>query len=60
MYPVALHENPTQTVDSAQLFEGRILQKQPDTINKNTKSSDKKTIRDLEQVCPIQAHDLFS
>ena len=37
MYPAALHKIPTQTFDSSQVFERRILQKQPKMINKLTK-----------------------
>ena len=60
MYPAALHKIPTQTVDSSQVFERWILQKQPKMINKMTKSWDRNTIKDLEQVCPKQAHDFLS
>ena len=37
MSPAALHKNPTQTVDSSQVFERWILQKQPGMINKKNK-----------------------
>ena len=57
MYPAALHKFPTQTVDSSQVFERWILQKQPKMINKMTKSWDRNTISDLEQVCREQAQD---
>ena len=60
MYPAAIHRIPTQTVDSSKDFERWILQKQPKIINKMTKSGDKITIKDLEQVCPKQAHDFLS
>ena len=50
MYPAALHKIPTQTIDSSQIFEKWILQKQPKMINKMTKR-DRNTISDLEQVC---------
>ena len=60
MYPAALHKIPTQAVDSSQVFERRILQKHPKMINKMTKSWDRNTISDLEQVCPKQAHDFLS
>ena len=60
MYPAALHKYPTQTVDSSQVFERWILQKQPKMINKMTKSWDKNTISDLEQFCPKQAKDFLS
>ena len=60
MYPAALHKIPTQTVDSSQIFERWILQKQPKMINKMTKSWDKNTISDLEQVCPKQAQVFLS
>ena len=52
MYPAALHKVPTQTVDSSQVFERWILQKQPKMINEMTKCWDRDTISDLEQVCP--------
>ena len=42
MSPAALHKIPTQTVDSSQVFERWILQKQPKMINKMTKSLEKK------------------
>ena len=60
MYPAALHKIPTQTVDSSQVFERRILQKQPKMINKMKKSWDRNTISDLEQVCPKQAQNFLS
>ena len=50
MYPAALHKIPTQTVASSQVFEKWILQKQPKMINKLTKSWDRNTNSDLEQV----------
>ena len=40
MYPAALHKNPTQTVDSSQIFEKWILQNQPTT--KGDQQNDKK------------------
>ena len=55
MYHGALHKIPTQTVDSSQVYERWILQKQPQMINKMTKKWDRITISDLEQVCPKQA-----
>ena len=55
MYPAALHSDPTQTVDSSEAFARWILQKQSKIVNKITKSWDKNTIKDLEQVCPKQA-----
>ena len=60
MYPASLHRNPTQTVASSQIFERRILQKQPNVIHKITKSWDKNTIKDLEQVCPKQSRIFLS
>ena len=45
MYPAALHKTPTQTVDSSQVFEKWILQKQPKMINKMTKSWDRNNQR---------------
>ena len=59
MYPAALNRIPTQTVDSSQVFESWILQKQPKIFNKSTKNWDKNTIEDLEQVCPKQFHDFL-
>ena len=55
-----MHRNTTQTVDSLQVFERWILQMQPKIIKRITKSWDKNTIKDLEQVCPKQAHDILS
>ena len=60
MYPAALQKIPTQVVDSSQVFERWILQKQPKMISKMIKSWDKKTISDLEQVCPKQDQDFLS
>ena len=60
MYPAALHSNPTQTVDSSQVLAKCIRQKQPQEIKCITKNWDKNTIKDLEQVCPKQDHDLLS
>ena len=60
MYPAALQKIPTRTVDSSQIFESRIVQKQPKMINKMTKSWERNTISDLEQVCPKQAPDFLS
>ena len=60
MYPAALHKIPTQTVDSSQVFAKCIRQKQPLIIKNITKNWDKNTIKDLEQVCPKQDHDLRS
>ena len=60
MYPAALRIIPTQTVYSSQVFEKRIHQKQPKMINKTTKSWDRNTISDLEQVCPKQVQDFLS
>ena len=60
MYPAALHNIPTQTVDSSQVLAKCIRQKQPQTIKSITKNLDKNTIKDLEQVCPKQDHDLLS
>ena len=59
MYPAALHKIPTQTVDSSQDLAKCIRQKQPQTIKSITKSWDKNTIKDLEQVCPKHDHDLL-
>ena len=60
MYPAALHKMPTQTVDSSHVFGGRNVQKQPKMIKKMTKSWDRNTISDLDQVCPKQAQDFLS
>ena len=60
MYPAALHRISTQTVDSPQVFERQILQLQSKINNKITKSWDKDTIKDLEQVRPKQDHDFLS
>ena len=59
MYPASLHTILTQTIDSSQIFERRIFQKQQKNIEK-MKSWDENTIKDLEQVCPKQAHDFHS
>ena len=60
MFPTEMHKIPTQTVDSSQVFERSILQKQQKLINKLTKSWDKNTNSDLEQVCPKQDQDFPS
>ena len=60
MYPAALHKVPTQTVDSSKVFENWSLQKQPKMINKMTKTWDRNTISELEQVCPKQDQDFLS
>ena len=60
MYSAALHKIPTQTVDSSQILAKCIHQKQPQTIKSITKSWDKNTIKDLEQVCSKQDHNLIS
>ena len=60
MYPAAMHKNPTQTVDSSQIFERLILQKHSKMIKKITESWDSNTISDLEQVCPKQDQDFLS
>ena len=52
MYPATLHKIPKQKIDSSEVLERWILQKQPKMINKKTKSWDRNTISDLEQVCP--------
>ena len=41
MYPGELHKIPTETIDSSQVFERLILQKQPKIINKITKAGTK-------------------
>ena len=60
MYPAALHKIPTNTVDSSQVLSKRIRQNQPQIIKSITKIWDKNKIKDLEQVCPKQDHDLLS
>ena len=58
-YPAALYKIFTQTVDSSQVFETRILRRQPKIINKVTRSWDKDTIKDVEQFMTKQAHVSF-
>ena len=60
MYPAALHKIPTQTEDSSQILAKCIRQNQPQIIKSITKNWDKNTIKDLEQVCLKQDHDLLS
>ena len=60
MYPGALNKIPLETIDSSQVFNRWILQKQQKIINKITKTWDKNTIENLELVCPKQYHDCFS
>ena len=60
MNAAALHKIPTQTVDSSQVLAKCTRQKQPQIIKSITKKWDKNTIKDLEQVCPEQDHDLLS
>ena len=60
MYLAALHKNTTRTINSSQVSERWILQKQAKIINKITKRWDKNTIEDLKQVCLKQAHDFLS
>ena len=60
MYPAKLQLIPAQEVDSSQVFERWILQKQPKMIKKMTKSWDKNTISDPEQLCPKQDQDFLS
>ena len=55
-----MHKTPTQTVDSSQVFERWILQKQLKMINKKIKSWDRNTISDLEQVCLEHDQDFLS
>ena len=57
MYPAALHTISTQSVDSSQVLERRILQRQTNIFNKLTKTWDKKTMGNLEQDCPKQVHE---
>ena len=60
MYPAALHKIPTQTVDSSQVFEKWIVQKQSKMIKKKMKSWDRPKITDLEQVCLKEDQDFLS
>ena len=60
MYPAAVHKIPTQTVDSSQVLANYIRRKHSQIIKSITKNWDKNTIKDLEQVCPKQDHDLLS
>ena len=60
MYPAALHKIFTQTVDLSQVLAKCTNQKQPQKIKSVTKNWDKNTIKDLEQICPKQDHNLFS
>ena len=60
MYPAALHKFPKQTINSSQVLERWIVQKQPKMINKMTKSWDRNSISDLKQVCPKLAQDFLS
>ena len=59
MYPAALHKVPTQTLDSSQVLAKFIHQKQPQIFKSITENWDRNTIKDLEQVCPKQNHDLL-
>ena len=43
MHPTAVHKNPTQTVDSSQVFKKWNIQKKPKIVNKKTKSWEKNT-----------------
>ena len=56
MYPAALPNTLTQTVDSSQVFERTFSQRQPKIHNKNDKNLGQKTIKDLQQECPTQNH----
>ena len=60
MDPGALRSSLTQTVESSQVFERWILQKQPKIFNKMSKNWDEKKIRDLQRVYRKQDHDFFS
>ena len=60
LYSTAPHRSSTQTLDSSQAFERRILQKQPKIINEIIKSCDKNAIKYPERVSPKQAHDSIS
>ena len=52
MYPASLHRNSTQTVDSSQVFERRILQKKPKIINKIRKTWDKTQLKIWNRFVP--------
>ena len=60
MYPAALHNIPTQTVDSSKALAECVREKQPQIIRSFTKDWDKNKIKDLERVCPKQDHNLLS
>ena len=60
MYPAALQNIPTRTVDSSQVLTKSKRQKQPQTIKRITENWHKSKIRDLEQVCPKHEHNLLS
>ena len=60
MYPAALRKKTTQTVDSSQILAESIRQKQPRMMKSTTREWDKKLVKDLEQVCSKQDHDVFS
>ena len=60
MYPAVLKKKLAQTVESSEVFERRILQKQPKLINKIKKTCDEITTKYLKQVCPKKAHNFLS
>ena len=60
MHPAALHKIITQTVDSSQMLAKCIRRRQPPKIKIITKNWDKNAIKNLEQVCPKQDHNLLS
>ena len=59
MYPAGLHKIPTGANDLSQFFENSIVQKQPKTLNRMTESLEKKTVKDVEHVCPEQELDFL-
>ena len=59
MYPAALHKIPTQTVDSPQVL-ATVYAKSNRKQSRVLQKIGTKTIKDLEQVCPKQDHNLLS
>ena len=59
MYPAGLHKIPTGTDASSQFFENSFVQKQPKTLNRMRKKIGKKTVKDVEHVCPEQDLDFL-
>ena len=59
MYPPALHKIATQIVDSSQVLVNGIRQNQPQKIKSITKKWHQNTMKDLEEVCTKQDHNLL-